>query len=283
MVLLDLLLRQGHQKLIICHLNHGLRSRQALADARFVRKFANAARLPFYSAKADTRRFAKDHGLSIETAARELRYTFFAACARTTRCKRLLLAHHADDQVETVLFNLVRGSGISGLGGMRPISTNKRFGLTIHRPLLDVPRSAIEKYAKERPIRWREDASNQSSEFTRNRIRHEVIPLLNEVAGRDCRPAIIRSTKLAQAENDWLESLTPTIPPTLDSKSLPDQPLALQRRIVRQWLILHEIPEPGFTEVEQVLSLLDVKNGPAKVNLPGGRYARRRQGIIFVE
>lgn len=285
MVLIDMLTKAGFRQLAICHLNHGLRGRSSAADAGFVRGFAKKAGIPFYSAKADTRRFARDRGLSLETAARELRYSFFSECARKAKCRRLILAHHAGDQAETVLFHFMRGSGAQGLGGMRPVSSRQTHGarLCIFRPLLDMPRADIETYSVENRIRWREDLSNQSPDFTRNRIRHEVLPLLNAVAGRDCLAPILRAAMIFQAEEDWMASLTPAVNQRLHCAKLAGYPLALQRRIVRRWLLEQHVPEPGFDDVEAVLSLLDAAKGPSKINLPAGMHARRRQGEIFLE
>ena len=116
--LLHALVEAGFRRLIVCHLNHGLRGRSAAADARFVAALAAKLGLECVAEKVDVAQWADEHSLSLETAAREVRYDFFARVARRHRCRILFLAHHADDQAETLLFNLCRGAGRSGLGGM---------------------------------------------------------------------------------------------------------------------------------------------------------------------
>ena len=115
--LLHALVEAGFRRLIVCHLNHGLRGRAAAADARFVATLAARLGLECESEQVDVARLAKKMGQSLETAAREVRYAFFARVARRRRCRSLFLGHHAGDQVETFLFNLFRGSGRGGLGG----------------------------------------------------------------------------------------------------------------------------------------------------------------------
>jgi len=280
-VLLHAMLAAGHAQLAVCHLNHGLRGKTSDRDADFVRKLAAAHSQPFLSAKADVKSFARASGQSIETAARTLRYAFFTECARRTGCRRLVLAHHADDQIETVLFNFLRGSGAAGLAGMRPKS--KRGTLTIFRPLLALRGETLAGYAAENSLKWREDTSNQSREFTRNRLRLELIPQIEQIAGRNFREAILRAAEIFAAEAEWMATLTPTPTRQLSVADLARQPLAQQRRTLREWLKLHQVTDPGFAEVERVRSLLDLKSGPAKVNLPGDRHARRRAGKLFIE
>ena len=125
------------------------------------------------------------------------------------RCRDVLLAHHADDQVETFLFNLFRGAGPAGLAAMRPASMHKigRRTLRIHRPLLGVWRSEIDAYIKEHALAFREDATNASPAHTRNRLRAEVLPFLEKSFGRDIKPALWRAADLLSAEEAWIGSL----------------------------------------------------------------------------
>lgn len=280
MALLHLLAEQGWKKLVVCHLDHGLRGAASRADAALVRRTAARLGLPFETARADTAAFAAQHGLSLELAAREMRQAFFEICARKHRCRRLLLAHHADDQIETILFNFLRGTGAAGLAGMKsPSLTGKT---TVFRPLLGVSRDEIAAFVKARKIPFREDASNASPAHTRNRVRHQLIPAIESALGPRFRRAILRTATILESENALLESLTPDPADDLSCAVLRALPLALQRRLVLRWLKKQAIVEPGFTEVERVLSLLEGAAGPAKVNLPGGRHARRTRGRIFL-
>ncbi len=285
--LLDGLVRLGFRRLVVVHLDHGLRGRASAADASFVRRLADRLGIEIFRAKADTRLYARERGVSIETAARELRLVCFAAAARRHRCRVVVLAHHAEDQVETCLFNFLRGSGARGLAGMRAESaiTIGAAALTILRPMLAIRRAAIDAHIEAHRLRWREDASNRSAAHTRNRIRERVMPVLAEEFGPAFPDAVLRAARIFAAEDDWMGAEAARFPlaARLPVRELRDQPLALRRRIVRRWLEGSGLAEVGFAEVERTLSLLDAGSGPARVNLPGDAHARRRQGEIFLE
>src|SRR5262245_62321201 len=146
--LLHWLISLGYDRLIVCHLNHRLRGRSSDADARFVKKLAENFDADFELGATDVRTLAKKSRMSIETAAREARYAFFAETTRRRNCRTIFVAHHADDLVETFLINLFRGAGTTGLTAMREISTRRidSVDLTIARPFLCVWRKAIDHY-----------------------------------------------------------------------------------------------------------------------------------------
>lgn len=277
----------GYRKLIVVHLDHRLRGAASRTDAKFVERLSSKLGHPCVLGQADVRSYAKERGLSVELAARELRHVFFAGVARRQRCRTIFLAHHADDQVETCLFNFLRGSGTAGLAGMRPMSSQKIGGkeLQLLRPMLAIRRREIEAYLDTHKLAWREDASNGSDAHTRNRLRQRVMPILAEEFGPSFPEAILRAAAILSAEEDWMGSETDKLPPgdEMSAPALTAMPLALRRRAVRRWLLENGISEAGFAETERVLSLLDVERGPAKVNLPGGCHARRRTGKIFLE
>lgn len=281
MALLHLLHARGFRRLIVCHLNHGLRGREAVGDAALVRRVAKKLGLLFEESRADCAARAKREKKSLELAAREARREFFTQCAKKHGCRTLWLAHHADDQVETVLFNFLRGTGAAGLGGMR--AESRVDGLKVYRPLLGAKRSAILEYVKAAGVPYREDASNTDPSHTRNRLRHEVIPVLTAVMGETCKDAILRAADILRAEEAWMSEAVPVVDKNLSCKLLMELPLALQRRTVLRWLAEQKVPEPGFAETRLVLSLLNDGSGPAKVNLPGDWHARRRAGQIFLE
>ena len=287
MALLHLLVERGYQKLIICHVDHGLRGRAAREDARFVGRLAASLKLRCVSESIDVPALAAARSLSPEAAAREARGEFFARVARRERVRDLFLAHHADDQVETFLFHLLRGAGPAGLSAMRP--TSQRDALTVHRPLLGVWRREIDDWLAVRPkIRWREDASNADGVHTRNRIRREILPELSRQLGREVKPAIWRAADLLGAEEDWIEALLQPeiseLSKDYDIKKLRGEPLAKQRRLLRAWLERAGLTA-GYVEIEAVRTLLhpDAEGRPAKVNLPGDHHARRRAGRLWIE
>jgi tRNA(Ile)-lysidine synthase len=313
-VQLHWLVNLGYEKLIVCHLNHQLRGRMSDADARFVQKaverynqeFVGQAHRPpssrignrsarpttrvadldFEVGAVNVRALAAKQKISIETAAREARYKFFAETARRRKCKTIFLAHHADDLVETFLINLFRGAGAAGLSAMREISTRRidDVDLTIVRPFLGVWRKKIDIYVREHRIKFREDASNENLNPLRNRIRHRIIPYLEKILGRNIRPAIWRAAAIAGEEEDWIEK---QLPDSTDAQfsvaRLRALPVALQRRAILKWLRAQKISEISFDVIERVRSLADHYAATAKVNLPQDRHARRRAGRIFVE
>ena len=182
MVLLHLLhdLAPRHSwRVTVAHLNHQLRGRSSDADERLVRRTAKGLKLPLVVERAEVRRYARLNKLSIEMAARALRHEFLVRTARRRHASAVALAHHADDQLELFFLRLLRGGGGEGLAGMKwrnPSPADARIELV--RPLLDQPKVALAEYASQRGIRHREDATNALLDFQRNRIRHELLPLL---------------------------------------------------------------------------------------------------------
>jgi tRNA(Ile)-lysidine synthase len=284
--LLDWLVNLGYKRLIVCHLNHRLRGRSSLADARLAKKIALKYHSEFELESANVSALAAKQKASIETAAREARYKFFAETARRRKCKTIFLAHHADDLVETFLINLFRGTGSAGLASMREVSTRSigDVELTIVRPLLGVWRKEIDIYVRERRIRFREDASNKNLHPLRNRIRHRIIPYLEKILGRNIRPAIWRTAAIAGQEEEWIDAQFPdSTDVELSLAKLGALPVAFQRRAIFKWLRAQNVSEVSFDVVERVRSLLEPSARAAKINLAHDRHARRRAGRIFIE
>ena len=174
MVLTDLF-RQLPFQIAIAHCNFNLRGEESIGDEQFVRQYAEDHGIPFFVTHFDTMAFANDYKMSIQIAARELRYRWFYELAETEHFDYILTAHHADDTIETFLINLTRGTGLEGLMGI-PALNDKIF-----RPLLPFPRTEIEAYANVNQLQWREDSSNASDKYLRNKLRHHVIPVLKEL------------------------------------------------------------------------------------------------------
>jgi len=283
--LLDILLKHGYKNLIVCHLNHRLRGRASDADARFVKKLAAKHRLVAEIGSADVRRLAQAKKLSLETAAREARYSFFARTANRTGCSAILLAHHADDLVETFLLNLFRGAGASGLAGMREVRPHRigNVDLWVVRPLLHVWRREIDEYVKKHHLEFREDASNRDLTPMRNRVRRRIIPYLEKTMGRNIRQNIWKTATILAEEESFFEQLLPDKVRTLAVKPLRDMSVALQRRMLHKWLRGANVSDVAFDLVERVRQLLDTAGRVAKTNLPRGRHVRRRAGRLFME
>ena len=287
--LLHALLASGFRRLVICHLDHGIRGAASRRDARFVEKLAAGCGLPVEIGREDVPALARAGKCSLETAGREARYRFFAQVSCSRRCSMLLLGHHADDQVETFLFNLLRGAGPAGLAAMSFESTRlvSRRRLRVFRPLLGVWRSEIDEYVDAHRLKYREDATNADpAAATRNRLRSEVLPMLERVMGREVRPALWRAADLIGAEDAWLSEVVAADlakTETLPVRGLRAEPVAKQRRLIRAWLHARKVKDVGYAEVESVRGLLDVSGGPAKINVPGGLHVRRRAGALFID
>src|SRR3569623_439217 len=200
--LLHVLHGLGYRKLVVCHMNHGLRGRASGQDALFVRRLAKRLGLAFESMKADVAALARECGESLETTGRAVRLEFFAAMARKHRCPRVFLAHHADDQAETVLMRVLRGTGSGGLAGMAE-ETPVRMGRTrrtLLRPLLNVRRRQIDEFVNTGRIKFREDATNAETVATRNRLRHALLPLISAALAKDVAPMLTRLARIARRD-----------------------------------------------------------------------------------
>lgn len=174
-VVLTHLCHQSKLKVSLAHCNFNLRAAESDADEEFVLELADDLDMDVYIESFDTEAYAKEHHISIQMAARELRYTWFFELAEQLDFDYILTAHHADDNLETFLINLTRGTGLEGLTGIPEISDK------IVRPLLPFSREVLEAFAKKEYIEWREDASNASTKYLRNKLRHDVIPILKQM------------------------------------------------------------------------------------------------------
>ena len=199
MCLLHLLHTQGYD-VTAAHFEHGIRGEEALRDAAFVEGWCRENGVPFVLGRGDAPACAGERGLSLEEAARELRYDFLFRTASALGAKRILTAHNLDDNAETLLFNFARGSGAAGLCGIP-----RERGMLL-RPLLGVSRAEIEAYLKENRVPRVEDSTNRSDDYTRNLIRHRIVPLLREINPR-FSSAASRTAALLERDEDLLSSL----------------------------------------------------------------------------
>ena len=199
MVLADLMLKVKAD-FVLAHCNFHLRGEESDDDEQFVRDYAERNGLTLYVKQFDTIGYAKEHGVSIEMAARELRYAWFEELRQQLNYDYIAVAHHADDQLETFFINLLRGAGLRGLKGMQPVNGH------IIRPLLDVSREEILQYAIENGIKWREDHTNAETQFLRNKIRHELLPVIDGIS-KEGRASILKSISHLASENELYREL----------------------------------------------------------------------------
>jgi len=191
--------------LVVAHLHHGLREDTADADQVFVENLARRLGVPCRGGRTDVTALARGAGTGIEETARAIRRWYLADIAHQAEARKVALAHHADDRAETVLFHVLRGTGVEGLASLAaraPLASED--GIEIVRPLIDVTRQEIVEFLESRGQAWREDETNRSDAHTRNRIRHEVIPLVREVVNPKAPEALVRLSDQAAAAADVL-------------------------------------------------------------------------------
>ncbi len=273
-------------RLGVAHLNHGLRPGAAESDEAFVRREASAMDLPYYTEKADVTAYRKSHGLSVEEAAREVRYRFLGRVATARGYSVIALGHHADDNGELVLMNLLRGSGPLGLTGMPP---SRRFEMDdgpegrirLIRPLIGIRREDIEEYLDENSIPSVTDKSNTDLRYRRNRIRRELLPLLRRQYNPNVVDTLNRLAAILRSEEEWAESLsTPVFEAAILSEtagrivlSVPEVRSAhpaLQRRIIRQAIrkVKGNLRRISFRHIDAVMVLAGQPASPARLDLP---------------
>lgn len=285
--LLDLLYRLRNEldiEIWVAHLNHLLRGQEAAADAAYVARLAGGCGLPLVSEEYDVRGRQDETGDSLQVAARDVRYQFYERVAEEIGAVRVALGHHADDQAETILINFLRGSGIAGLAGMPPVR-----GPYV-RPLLAERRRAIEAYCQERNLAPRTDASNLKPVYTRNRLRLELIPLLERDYNPGLVPTLLRMSEALRQEDallaDAAEHVLPGVMRTGEEEEggvvilvrpalLNLQP-ALQRRVVRRaWQAMTGETGLSFAHVERILDLARSPRGGGRLILPGSVRVER--------
>ena len=284
-LLLELAEHGGFTVAGVAHLNHGLRP-SAGRDEAFCREFAGRVSLSIMVEEADVRAFGAAHRLSLEDAARRVRYSFLERAASALGGDRIAVGHTQDDQAETLLLKLIRGAGLTGLAGIYPRRDS------VIRPLLDVSRAELRTYLSASGEAWTDDESNTDISNPRNRVRHNVIPELDRAAGAPTSPAIARAAALAREDADWLDDLARKQMavaataddggPALDVAALAGMPRPILRRVLLETIRQHGGGrEIGLEHVESVLALLAGLHGG--VDLPGCRVELRRGKLVLLQ
>ncbi len=280
--LLHVLLQQGSH-VHACHVHHGIRAEEADADAEFCRHLCERLGVSFELHRVDVPALARQQKVSLETAARSARREILAAAAKRSGSPVVALAHHADDQAETVLFRLARGA--AGLRGMTPVHAAQ--GTLWLRPLLGYRRADITQYLLERGESWVEDTTNTVPDVARNRIRLEVLPALNRALERDITPILNRSADqqadTLAALHEALELMPLTDPqgrlylPALESRST-----AFCHAVLHHYLSRAGVPGLTHAHICAVSDILPAQTAAHCVNLPGGFRAVRRQKRLLL-
>lgn len=282
--------RQGF-KLICAHVNHGLRPEESAAEAELVRAAAARLAIPFELGEPDVRSYKKQAKLGTQAAARELRYRFLREIAQRYQAAAVALAHHADDQAETVMLHMLRGSGASGLSGMRRVRLWN--GVRFVRPLLRLNKKNVVSFCESHRIAYAIDSSNAHTDYARNRLRLETFPQLESYNGR-LSEALNRLADTLGPEDDYLQELTVQAYENvctknsnvieLDAAGFSALPFALQRRLIK--LILNYLSEPGaetdFAKVDRVRRhLLSPNDSTWTLDLGYGRTCTREYARTF--
>lgn len=274
--LLHILTEIAHKfslRLGVAHLNHCLRGKESDRDAEFVLLLAKESNLPYYIENADVQRHCRDFGLSPEEGARELRYAFYERIADQYGYDKIALGHHADDNAELMLMYLLRGAGPSGLSGIPPVR-----GHRIVRPLIEARKSELRDFLTAKGLKWVSDSSNEDRKYLRNRIRHDLIPLLISAYNPKIVESLNRLSSILRSEDEWmdarmLELSEACISDTAEGKILLTVPntlcIAAIRRLIRKAIerIKGNLRRISYSHLEAVYELLQ-KGG--SLDLPEG-------------
>jgi len=281
-------------RLAVAHLNHGIRGAAAAQDAAFVRDLAARLKTPFFTERVNVPLRARRRGLSIEMAAREARYDFLRKTARRLARRTgapvvIATAHTADDQAETLLLKLIRGAGRTGLAGIPPVAP---FGDTrLVRPLLEVTRQEILSFLHDQREPWREDETNRDVTFLRNKVRHELLPLLERGFNPALRDTLVRTADVLSAEDDWLTELAAGMlracragRRAIAVPSLVRHPPAARRRVLRRWLVEGGVAPDviDYDAVRRVDDLLCRTRGSGETEVAGRWRVRREYDRLFL-
>ena len=281
----------------LAHLNHGFR-KEAADEAEFVRKTAVSLGLPVVISSIDVPAIKETDGLSAQEAARKVRYAFFAEAAEEACASLVALAHTADDQAETVLMRLLRGSGPLGLSGIPPVrkissqeSGVRRQGPIVIRPLIECSRKEIEKYISERNIPFVTDSSNLKMDYMRNRVRMELLPFL-EGYNPNIKETLVRTADVARRDNQFLDMEADRIYKTfrdnkegisMELKTLKELHPAVSSRAIRKVIkaVKGDLKRVSFQHISDILSLIDSGEGRWSLHLPDVTVSREHDKLLF--
>ncbi|MBI2873635.1 MAG: tRNA lysidine(34) synthetase TilS [Firmicutes bacterium] len=274
-------------QLYAAHLDHGLRGAESAADGDFVEELCGMLRVPFRFSKVSVGEYAMEKGLSTQEAARQLRYAFLGDLARELGASRIAVGHNQDDQAETVLLHLVRGAGPEGLRGM-DYETRLGPGRSLIRPLLGTSRAEIEAYLAAEGQAFRVDPSNEKPIYLRNRVRLELLPLLEQGYNSKVKEALFKTAEIVRDDLLFLQGRARELYPqvvlegpgeevSLRIARLQQVPMALQRQLVRLALgrIRGDLRGIQFVHVEELLGLMETGQVGSGIHLPKGLRAYR--------
>jgi len=256
MVMVDLFHKLSFD-IAIAHCNFQLRGMESFGDQNFVQNYAEANVIKLFLTQFDTEAFAKDYKLSTQVAARELRYSWFYELLETENYDYILTAHHADDNLETVLINLVRGTGLDGLTGIPPQNDK------VIRPLLAFSRAEIEQYANDNALQWREDSSNASDKYLRNKIRHHLVPVIKDL-NSDFLSSFQKTQKYLQESQSMVDDASFLVYQQVAKEKGTEVHFDLNQLLKLpnyKSYLYHWFNEFGFSAWEDIYDLIDSQSG----------------------
>lgn len=271
----------------VVHIEHGIRGTESLEDAAFVERLCREHHIPFHLVQKDVSALAKEQRMSVEEMGRKVRYDAFGEICRERKANKIAVAHNLDDQAETILMNLVRGSGIKGLGGILPVREQ------VIRPLLNTSRAQIEQELQKRRISWRTDATNLETEYTRNRMRIEILPQLSELINARAVQNIAAAGRHMQRAEDFLERQAQTqaehmVTAEKGSVKIRRQEFAKQESLMQEYIMRDCLKQMGgqkdvgMVHIRALCALAGMENGKS-LDLPGGRCARNKNEFLVLE
>jgi tRNA(Ile)-lysidine synthase len=277
-------------QVVIAHLNHCLRQDESTRDEAFVVSLADKLDLPLHAERQDVRRYQNKHHLSLEEAARKVRYRFYDSIASKFGYEKIALGHHSDDNAELILMYLLRGSGPLGLSGIPPVRDDK-----IIRPLIEIKRTEIMDYIAVKGLEYVVDSSNRDSQYLRNKIRNRLIPELKAEYNPKLLDTLNRLASILDAEEEWIENLIQAVFKKVivfekqgqigfDISELNQQPIAVRRRLIRMAVlnVKGNLRKLAFAHVEAAVKL--AQNGPdsGSLDLPDRTRITRQNEVLII-
>jgi len=290
LVCLKTLAREARLTLTAAHLNHCIRGAEGDADAEFTRRLCETLEIPCITETIDVKKQAEDSGENLEACARRARYGFLRRAAQSVSARKIAVGHNRNDQAETAVFRLMRGSGIEGLSAIRPVLRNG-----IVRPLIDCSRELIRNYLKDKAVQWREDSTNTDIHYARNRIRRELIPYLEKNFNPRVIDTLARETGIARETWDFIETQARAAIEnlrveteegiSLDVAGLLRLHPALQKQVLRLALKdgFGSTLNIGAAHIDNLLTICKKRNGGGEIRFPGGSRVIRSFGRLLLQ
>lgn len=285
--LLYFLKENFNNKIVASHINHKLRGRDSEEDEKFVRNFCQKLKIPIYVFREDVKKISLERKISLEEAGREVRFNYFNKILLREKLTKIALGHNLDDNVETILINIIKGSGVKGIVGI----SEKRDSV-IH-PLINIERKEIIEYLNNKKIGYRIDVTNLESDFLRNKIRNHLIPLIEKEYNKNFKNSLLNLSNILKSENEFMEKLIKKLKDKIisiengyiyiDLKFFKNLHISIKRRIIRECLNYFnlDLREYSLKNIDDTISLMNKKSGK-EIELPLNLVALKDRDRIVI-